>query len=162
MYSRARTTQLNTYATLKSLMVKKNQKKLTSKYVFILLSVYVLFGSLFLVATNMTFIWPFILYLGVASYSLYGLYVIATNTLRRPISIGILVETLLLTIVIFSKQIGVIFDYAGIKCSGLFGAETLCSESLNFSVLKFGGLLVVPMVIIAVTTIVIARQWDKS
>lgn len=132
-------------------MIHKKQKKLTfEKVFFIAVGLYVLFVSLLMVGKAVD-LWLFVFFITVSLFSVYALYkIIYENYIRKVLWLTLLIEAFFATLLLYPAPLAFIADFVGIKCHNLLGDIEKCTESITFSSMEIGIVLMIPMIILAI------------
>lgn len=131
-------------------MVRKKQKQLSiEKIPYLVMSIYVLGVSLFMVSRTV-YLWLFIFFILVSLFSLFAFReVLSRNYTRKLLRLTLVAEAILATFLIYPAPVAAIADFIGAKCQNLLGGVEQCSESITFSSIKLSLVLMVPMVFLA-------------
>lgn len=128
----------------------KNGHNLLFKFLSLILSAYVMLSLLFLIFTkDLLIFWPLILYTIIISFAAYVTFKAYKNEASRRLFIGILVEAFLITMMWSSNILGSLAEEMGLKCEGILGQTTRCTESITYTPEYIGVLLLFPMLVVA-------------
>lgn len=132
-------------------MIQKKLKELTfEKVIFAAIGLYVLVVSLLMVSKTV-FLWPFIFFAVVSLFSIYALHkIVYKNDAGRLLRLTLIIEALLATFLLHSAPLALVADFVGIECQNLLGEVEKCSESIMFSSIEIGIVLMIPMVLLAI------------
>ena len=102
--------------------------------------------------------WPLILFIGIAAFAVYVFYKNYKATIDKSLTVGIITEAMFVTIILSYGLIGKLVDTSGAYCNGFFGTVTKCSENIGFSLIGFGSALILPMLAVAVVSLILSNR----
>ena len=132
-------------------MTYQKQKKLTpEKMIFTALGVYVFLASLLMIVKAID-MWPFIFFAIVSLFSVYALYkILYRDNTRKLLRVSLVLEGFIAIFLLYPAPLALVADLVGIKCQNLLGGTERCLDSLTFSSIEVGLVLMIPMALLAI------------